>query len=182
MGSTRALGRGALIATIIEGGFGIGWIEWGTANLTSTAWIAVRVVGAVIGLVIIARAVRLRRAGTGSAQPSMFASRGYRLVVAAEVVALVAGSIALIATDHAEFQIAWVAFVVGVHFVGFGKLFAARYYALGGALIVAALAGLVLGLAGGGIGLTQAVTGFVAGLSMFVAAAQILLQNQLQPA
>lgn len=183
MGSAQGVGRTTLVATIIEGGFGIGWIEWGAADLSAKAWIAVRVVGAVVGIAIIARAIRLRRADPGPAEPSMFASRGYRLVVAAEVVALVAGSIALIATGRAEFQIGWVALVVGVHFVGFGKLFAARYHVLGGALIVAAIAGLVVGLAGGGIVLTQAVTGFIAGVSMFLAAVQLLLlPRQPQPA
>ena len=170
--------RNALIGAIIEGAFGIGWIEWGTANLTAKAWIAVRVVAAIIGLVIIARSVRLRRAYSGPEEPSMFASRGYRLVVAAEVGALVVGSVVLIVSGQAEYQIAWVAFVVGVHFVGFGKLFAARYYVLGGALVVAALAGVVIGLTGGGIALTEAVTGFAAGVSMFLAAAQVLARRQ----
>jgi hypothetical protein len=183
MARTPAVGRNALIAAIIEGGFGIGWIEWGAASLSATAWTAVRVLGAIIGLVIIARAIRLRRGNPGPAEPSMFAARGYRLVVAAEVVALVAGSIALIATNRTEYQIGWVAFVVGVHFVAFGKQFAARYYVLGGALIVAAIAGLVVGLAGGGVAVTAAVTGFAAGACMFVAAVQLLLrQGAVQPA
>ena len=98
------------------------------------------------------------------------------------VVALVIGTVALIVTHQTEYQIAWVAFVVGVHFVGFGKLIEARYYPLGGALIVAALAGLVIGLTGGGTALTQAVTGLVAGVCMFGAAAQILLRREPQPA
>lgn len=173
--------RNELIAAIIEGGFGTGWVEWGTANLTAKAWLAVRVLAAIIGLVIIARAIRLRRANPGPGEPSMFASRGYRLVVIAEAIALVAGSVVLIVTNLAGFQIGWVAFVVGVHFVGFGKLFAARYYVLGGALIVAAIAGLLIGLVDG-IALTRPVTGFVAGACMFVAAAQVLFQYRVRPA
>jgi hypothetical protein len=183
MARTRALGRNALIAAIIEGGFGIGWIEWGAASLTGSAWTAVRVVGAIIGLVIIARAVRLRRANSGPAEVSMFASRDYRVVVAAEVIALVAGSFALIATGWAGYQIVWVALVVGVHFVVFGRQFAARYYVLGGALIVAAIAGLVAGIAGGGAALTAPVTGLAAGVCMFVAGAQVLFAPRaVQPA
>ncbi len=113
----------------------------------------------------------------------MFAARGYRLVVAAEVIALVAGSIVLIATNRTEYQIVWIAFVVGVHFVAFGRQFAARYYLLGGALIVAAIAGLVVGLAGGGVAVTAAVTGLAAGVCMFVAAVEVLFrQGEAQPA
>jgi hypothetical protein len=174
MGSTQAVDRNALVGAIIEGGFGIGWIEWGTAGLSAKAWIAVRVVGAVIGLAIIARAVRLRRAQPGNGEPSMFASPGYRLVVAAEMGALVVGSVVLVVSNQVEFQIAWVAFVVGVHFLVFGRLFVTRFYYLGGALVVAAIAGLVIGLAGGGIALTQAVTGFASGVCMFAAAIQVL--------
>ena len=140
----------ALIAAIIEGGFGIGWIEWGSSSRARSAWTAVRVLGAVIGLVIIARAIRLRRANPGPAEQSMFAARGYRLVVAAEVIGWSRAASCSFATNRTEYQIGWVAFVVGVHFVAFGKQFAARYYVLGGALIVAAFAGLLVGLAGGG--------------------------------
>ena len=185
MGDPQAVGRNTLTWSIIEGGFGIGWIEWGIANQSATAWIAARVLGAVIGLVIIARAIRLRRAPSanpGPAEPSMFAALGYRLVVAAEVLALVAGSIVLLLANRAEFQIVWVAFVVGVHFVIFGRLFAARFYSLGLGLLVAALAGLLVGIGGAGTGPTQALTGLIAGACMFAMAARMLLRYRLQPA
>jgi hypothetical protein len=185
MGETQVLGSGALIASIISAAFGVGWIQWGAENLSGTAPIVIRVVGGVIGLVIIVRCIRLRltsRGESGPGQRSMFASRGYRLVVAGEVIALVAGGLVLSATHQTEYQICWIALVVGVHFLGFGKLFATRYYYIGAALIIAAVAGTILGLAGDGVAAVQAVTGFVSGLVLLVAPAVTLGQYQAQQA
>lgn len=187
MGQPRVIGKNALIGSIISAGFGIGWVEWGTLNLGGKASTAIRVVGVVIGVVLIVRSIRFRRrqraaqrANPGPAEPSMFASRGYRLVVAAEVVGLVAGYLLLGALGQATYQIVWFALVVGVHFIGFGRLFAFRFYFVGAALIVAALAGLIVGLAGGGITLVQAVTGFAAGLTLFVTPLVTIRQYQAQ--
>ena len=185
MGETQVLGSGALIGSIISAAFGIGWVQWGAEKLTGTGSIVIRVVGGVIGLVVIIRCIRLRlasRGESGPAQQSMFASRGYRLVVAAEVIALIAGGLLLTAVHETEYQICWISLVVGVHFLGFGKLFVARYYYIGGALILAALAGTIIGLAGGGVTLVQAVTGFMSALVLLVAPAVTLVQYQAQHA
>jgi hypothetical protein len=191
MGETQgsaALGKNALIASIIEAVAGVAWIESGMVNLAGKAWIAARVIAGVIGVVLLARGIRLRRTHTGGvAEPSMFASRGYRLVVAAEAVAMAAGGIALGLTHQGGYLIAWFGLVVGVHFLGFGKLFARRFYLLGAALIVGAAAGLVAGVAGGDIVTAQALTGFICGLSLFAMSAFTLVQyqgqrTQVQPA
>lgn len=185
MGETPRLGSGALTGAIISAAFGIGWVQWAAGNVSGTGSIVIRVVGGVIGLVIIIRCIRLRltsRAESGPAQQSMFASRGYRLVVAAEAVALIGGGLALTALHQTEYQICWVSLVVGVHFLGFGKLFAARYYTIGGALILAALAGTIIGLAGGGVALVQVVTGFISALVLLAAPAVTLVQYQAQQA
>jgi hypothetical protein len=187
MGQPQAVGKNALIGSIISAGFGIGWIEWGTLNLGGTASTAIRIVGVVIGVALIVRGIRFRRrqraaqrANPGPAEPSMFAARGYRLVVAAEVVALVAGYLVLGAVHQATYQICWFALVVGVHFIGFGRLFVARFYLLGTVLVGAALAGTIVGLAGGGIAVVQAVTGFASGLSLFVTPLVTIRQYQAQ--
>jgi hypothetical protein len=187
MGQPRVVGKNALIGSIISAGFGIGWVEWGTLNLGGKASTAIRIVGVVIGVVLIVRSIRFRRkqraaqrANPGPAEPSMFASRGYRLVVAAEVVALVAGYLLLGALGAGTYQIVWFALVVGVHFVGFGRLFAFRFYFVGAALIVAAIAGLIAGIAGGGVAIVQAVTGFAAGLTLFITPLVTIRQYQSQ--
>jgi hypothetical protein len=187
MGQPRIVGKNALIGSIISAGFGIGWVEWGTLNLGGKASTAIRIVGVVIGVVLIVRSIRFRRkqratqrANPGPAEPSMFASRGYRLVVAAEVIALVAGYLLLGALGAGTYQIVWFALIVGVHFIGFGRLFAFRFYFVGAALIVAALAGLIAGIAGGGIALVQAVTGFAAGLTLFITPLVTIRQYQAQ--
>jgi hypothetical protein len=187
MGQPQVIGKNALIGSIVSAGFGIGWVEWGTLHLGGKASTAIRIVGVVIGVVLIVRSIRFRRkqraaqrANPGPAERSMFASRGYRLVVAAEVVALAAGYLILGAVNQSAYQIVWFALVVGVHFIGFGRLFAFRFYFVGGALVVAALAGLIVGLAGGGIALVEAVTGFASGLTLFVAPLVTIRQYQAQ--
>lgn len=183
--TSGALGKNDLIAAVIEAVAGVAWIESGMVNLAGKAWIAVRVIAGVIGVVLLARSIRLRRAHNGDpgvAGPSMFASRGYRFVVAAEVLAMAAGGVALGLTHQGGYLIAWFALVVGVHFLGFGKLFARRFYLLGTALIVGAAAGLVVGVAGGVIETAQALTGFICGVSLFAMSAFTLVQYQGQQA
>lgn len=133
------------------------------------------------------RSVRFRRkqraaqrANPGPAERSMFASRGYRLVVLVEVIALVAGYLLLGPVSHGTYRIVWFALVVGVHFVGFGRLFAFRFYFVGAALILAAIAGLIVGLAGGGLATVEAVTGFAAGLTLFITPLVTIRQYQAQ--
>jgi hypothetical protein len=135
--------------------------------------------------VLISRCIgfrRQQRANPGPPERSMFASRGYQLVVLGEIIALVVGGLVLGTTHQIAYQIVWYAFVAGVHFVIFGKLFVARFYYIGGAMIVFALAGLVIGLAGGGIALVQAVTGFGSGLTLFIAPAITIVQYRAQQA
>lgn len=187
MGQPHVVGKNALIGSIISAGFGIGWIEWGTLSLGGTASTVIRIVGVVIGVVLIVRSVRFRhrqrieqKASPGPAEPSMFASRGYRLVVAVEAAALIAGYLILGAVHQDAYQIAWFALVVGVHFIVFGRLFEFRFYFVGAALLVAALAGTIVGLAGGSIALVQAVTGFACGLTLFVTALVTIGQYQAQ--
>lgn len=187
MGQPQVVGRNALIGSIISAGFGIGWVEWGTLNLGGTASTVIRIVGVVIGVVLIVRGIRLRRqqraaqrANPGPAERSLFASRGYRLVVAAEAAALIAGYLVLGALHQEAYQITWFALVVGVHFIGFGRLFAFRFYYVGAALVLAALAGTIVGLAGGSIALVQAITGFASGLTLFVTPLVTIVQYQAQ--
>ncbi len=169
--------RGALTGAIISGIFGIGWAEWGASGLSGNPSKAVRIVGIVFGVIIIARSARLRRSAPSRSE-SMFASRGYRLVVVGEVVAIAVGAAILSATGHSGYVCAWVAAVVGVHFLAFAHLFDPFFGWLGGALIIASVAGTAVGVAaGGGTDRVEATTGLIAAASLFAAAGWRLLSG-----
>ena len=163
------INRQALSGVIIAAIFGIGWAQWGASGLTGAAAGVVRAVTAVLGAIILIRAFRLRRTAPGGSV-SMFASRGYRIVVALEVVAIIAGAIVLNATGHPGYVAAWIAAVVGVHFLGFGSLFARFYYVVGALIVLGALAALVVGLAGSGRRAIEATAGLVTAAALLSAA------------
>jgi hypothetical protein len=171
---------GALTGAMIAGGFWIAWALWGASGLTGAPAAVVRVGGLVIGLLILLGSVVLQRearrsgrAGVGAARGdgsgSLFASPGYRLVVACEVVALFGGGLLLGLTGHREYTVACFAWVVGVHFVVFGRLFWVGFYWLRAALLAAGVAGAVVGFAGGGSGAIRAVSAPIAAASLFAA-------------
>jgi len=91
------------------------------------------------------------------------------VVVVLEVVAISGGGKLLSATGHRDYIIVWVATVVGVHFLAFGRLFWAGFYWLGTVLIAAGAAGAMVGFAGGGPDAIKATCGLIAAASMFVA-------------
>ncbi len=72
--------RGVLTGCIIAAAFGAAWAVWGSSGLPAAAQGAVRAAGIAACVVIIGRAVRLRRTAPEPAT-SMFRSRQYRLVV-----------------------------------------------------------------------------------------------------
>ena len=167
--------REALIGVAIAGGFGIGWAFWAASGLSGGAATAVRIAGVVIGVIIVAAALfRRTTAGPNESAPSsgsesMFRSRGYRAWVAAELIALVVGNVVLGATGHGAYVAAWTAFVVGVHFIGFGRLFAPVFSWVGVAFIAAAIAGATVGAGGGTRQAVEASTGLIAAASLFAA-------------
>ena len=179
----RGVDREALIGVAIAGGFGIAWAFWAASGLSGDAAAVVRIAGVVIGVVIVAAAL-FRRTTTGPSEAapsggseSMFRSRGYRVWVAAELIALVVGNVLLGASDHSAYVAAWTALVVGVHFIGFGRLFAPVFYWVGVAFIAAAITGAAVGAAGGTKQAVEASTGLIAAVSLFAAGAWGLLAS-----
>jgi hypothetical protein len=183
----RVVDRDVLVGSAIAGGFGIGWAFWAASGLSGSAAAAVRIAGVVIGAVVIAgalfrgsAAVAGRSAST-SGSGSMFRSRGYLVWLAVELVALVAGNAALGATGHSNYVAAWTAFVVGVHFIGFGRLFSALFYWVGAAFLVAAVVGTAAGASVGTRQAVEASTGLIAAAALFAAAAFGLLAASGSP-
>ncbi len=164
------LSRDVLTASIISAAFGIGWALWGASGLSTGVQGVVRILAIVVGIVIIVRAVRLRRSAWSPATPG-FRTRGYRTVVAAEAVAILAGIFALALSGNGQYVAAWIAVVVGLHFIAFGRLFARMYYTFGAVVTAGGVAAALVGLAGGGVAAVEATAGLVAATSLFAAAA-----------
>lgn len=170
--------RPTLTGVMICGIFGIAWAAWGASGLSSATAIVVRIVGVLLGVLIIIRSARLRRSAPAGRE-SMFKSSRYWLVLAAEIAAIAAGAVILRATGHQAYISPWIAMVVGVHFLGFGRLFAAAFYAVGAAVIIAAIAGAAVGLAGAGTHGIEATTGLITAASLFAAGGWRLAQADI---
>ena len=170
---TPTVTRGALTAAAISAGFGVAWSLWGASGLGGSAQFAVGAVGVVLGVLIVVGALHARGRAPED-EESVIRSRPYRLIVVLEFAALVIGSVALGSTGHNEYVPVWYAAVVGVHFVAFGRAFWMGFHAIGAALLVAAAAGLVVGLAGGSRGAIVGTTGLAAAAVLLVAAALIV--------
>ena len=162
--------RDVLTASVVSAAFGITWALAGASGLPAGAQAAVRGLGIVIGVVIIVRALRLRRSAPVPATPG-FRSRQYRTVVAAEAAAIIAGLLALALTGNGKYLAAWFAVVVGVHFVAFGRFFSRMYYALGAVVTAGGVAAAIAGVAGASAAQIGATAGLVAAASLFTAAA-----------
>jgi hypothetical protein len=162
--------RDVLTASVVSAAFGIAWALAGASGLPAGAQAAVRGLGIVIGVVIIVRAMLLRRSAPVPAMPG-FRSRQYRTVVAAEVAAIIAGLLALALTGNGKYLAAWFAVVVGVHFVAFGRFFSRMYYALGAVVTAGGVAAAIAGVAGASAAQIGATAGLVAAASLFTAAA-----------
>jgi hypothetical protein len=162
--------RGVLTGCIIAAAFGTAWALWGASGLPAAAQGAVRAAGIVSGVIIIGRAVRLRRTAPEPAA-SVFRSRQYRVVVTAEAVAIAAGLAGLAVAGAREYIAAWVVIVVGVHFLAFGRFISAFYYLLGAIVTAGGIAAIAVRAAGGSAGAVAATAGLTAAASLLSASA-----------
>lgn len=161
---------GATIAALA----GAAWTLWGASGLRGAASVTVRVVGLVLAVTILVVVLRQRRSATGT-QSSMFRTRSYRVTVAVEVLAIAVGAGLLSSYGRTGYIITWTAAVVGLHFLNFARLFTARFYYPGAALIAAAVIGATIGVAGGSKDQLTAATGLIAAASMLLAAGATLV-------
>jgi hypothetical protein len=134
--------------SLIGGAFGLLFVVLNASRLSSTAAWTVRVLGVVAFLGLVGLALRRKDADADEARPAgvdPFRSRGYRLVVVGEVVAIFVG-IALLRgpLDLSRGVIGWVSFVVGLHFIALARVWPVPFFtALGAAIAVCGAAGLV---------------------------------------
>lgn len=161
---------------MISAAFAVAWAMWGASGLASGAATVIRVVAVLAGLTLIGRCIALRGSSPGGTRDgSMFSSRAYRRIVAAEIIALFGGGALLSATGETAYTIAWFALIVGAHFLLFGRAFWTGFYLVGAVLICAALAGALTGLTGGSAADIRAVTGLAAAADLFLAGAWTVL-------
>jgi hypothetical protein len=99
----------------------------------------------------------------------MFSSPRYVGIMALTILAVGGGNALLGAIGGREYVLAWVAAVIGLHFVAFGRLFWAGFYRLGAALVIASAVGATVGLAGGGGDGIAATTGLIAAAGLLIA-------------
>lgn len=172
------LPRDALVGVAVGAVFGVAWVFWGSGGLPSPVPLVVRTVAVVVAVALLVRMVMLLRSappGAAAGGGSMFASRSYRLIVAAEVVALFAGNIGLQAFGVPQYVICWTAIVVGVHFLGFGRVFGRRFVTVGAVILGIGVVGVLVGLFGGSTVLVAAVTGLGCGAYFLAGSSSLLL-------
>lgn len=168
---------GVLVGTAIGAVAGIAWALWAVLGLSHLSAIAAAIVGTagvVVGLLILVPTVRARRAAPAAERsPAMFSSRRYLLLVLGELAVIIAGTVMLGSTGYSPYIPAWVAIVVGVHFLGFGRFFWRGFYLLGGAIVTAGVVGAIVGAAGGSASWIVATTGILAAVSLFTSGTRV---------
>lgn len=170
--------------------FGCIFVEADAGGLPGRLQTAVRVVGIIVALGLLAANNRLRKAAASAGHPASLSARGSQLgprywtVVAAEVVALVGGLVVInvVIGAHA-LNVPWIALVVGVHFFGLAPLWNRRVYyvVLGVAVAVLGLAGFALYAAGASVLTLRVVSGIGSGVVLYLAAANSLRRPAAMP-
>lgn len=184
---STAAGRspGQVVGSLIAIAFGTVFVVVNSGGLAAPWPTVVRLGGvAVAAVLLIALFVRrprptapnpdtggsTDRAGAGPA--TFFGYRRFWVIVAIEAVALFAGLYVINGVlGHSEVAVAWVAVVVGVHFVGLGRAFRlTRFHVLGAAMTALGVAGFVLGAFGAGAPVIGLVSGVLSGVALFATA------------
>jgi hypothetical protein len=153
-----------LIARLIGATFGLVFVLVNAGNAVAPwSWI-LRVLGAVAFAGVI---LRIRRMGETEVEPRREAIGVYWLSVFFEVVVIVVGVRLLAANDRAEYGVALVAFVVGVHFLPFSWAFnQPAFLPLGLTLMILGSIGALLGLTGAGQAAIALTAGVASGFAL----------------
>jgi hypothetical protein len=139
-------GVGLSVGLLVGGGFGLVFVLANAHSpLSATAGLTLRLLAGVCFLVLIAAVLRATSAGSEPRSGSRY-GRGFWWVVIAEVVLLVVGlQVLRIAGAPSEANVAWIALVVGAHFVAFALVWRDASIAVPGAIVfLLGVAGLAL--------------------------------------
>lgn len=163
---------GALIGSTIAIPFGLAFVlvngsrlpGWGRAASMTLAVVGVL---AAVGLVV-ARRGPLLHASDAEVHPHAF-DRRYWLIVLGEAILLFGGLQVLGRLGHADGGVAWVATIVGLHFLPLARLWKEPVHLwIGLALMVLGLTGLVLLASGGEPWVISAIAGVGSGVVLFL--------------
>jgi hypothetical protein len=160
---------GSLIAT----SFGLVFVIVNSGALPAPWPLVIRSAGALAAAALVVATFRVARVSPPPLAPGGrgFASRGYWVIVAAEVVALFGGLILLARIlHHPEMGVAWVAVVVGLHFLALARLWRMPMFTVLGVVMTAlGLAGFVLAGSGVSSAAVELVSGVGSGIALFAA-------------
>jgi hypothetical protein len=173
---------GLVVGSLIGTSFGLVFILANSGDLPPPWPAIVRAAGSfmalllLIGIVVVAR--RVPSTVPGNSDAAGFMGRGYRIIVGAEVIALF-GGLALIngVLHRSEVAVAWVAVVVGVHFIGLARVWRMPLYtALGTVQTLLGVAGFLLYafVASSAVGL---VSGVGSGVALFATVGYALMAS-----
>lgn len=176
-GSAGKVATGGFTEPLIGLVFGLIFIEVNSGDLASTWSFGLRAAGVVIAVILFVGLLWRRRGLDEAGQAVGRFDRRYWVVVAVEVVALLAGLVIIKRVLDAErFIVAWIAVVVGVHFFGLGPIWRdSTLYLVGAVLVLLGLAGFLIGTAGGSAAAIALVSGVGAGAVLFLSVALALL-------
>ncbi|MFF3084578.1 hypothetical protein ACFVRB_05915 [Streptomyces nojiriensis] len=149
--------------------FGLVFVVANAGTLPTAAAVPLRLL-AIASFVWLFIALRRARtappaSGGGGAAPRLF-GRGYLLVVAAEVVAAVAGILVINLVLHVpQATVAWIGLVVGLHFFGLAVAWRRQSLRpLAAAMAACGAAGLVLAACGASLAVIATVAGIAPGI------------------
>lgn len=132
----------------IGAGFGVAFVVLNTGSLPTAIMVALRALAVVAFIAVLVAVRRVAPAPPAGAAQGGF-TRGYWLVVAAEVAAIVVGLVLLNGPLNApRAAVAWISVVVGVHFFGLAIVWKLAFFRwLGAAIALCGVAGLGLAAA-----------------------------------
>jgi hypothetical protein len=177
------MGRQQRLGVTIGTVFGLVFVLVNAGELQSPWPLVLRTLG-IIAFVSVQLALRAaaQRPATDRVDGAGF-NRGFGIVVAVEVVALLGGlQILNRAFDAPEAGVAWISFVVGLHFVALAVVWREpSLHALGGALTVCGVVGLVLAATGAGHSAVATVGGVVPGFLLLAGGGWAATRSGLVP-
>ncbi|MDQ0380789.1 putative membrane protein [Amycolatopsis thermophila] len=165
------ISAGEAIGSLIAIVFGLVFVFVNSGGLAAPWPLVVRIAGAVVAAVLLVLLLR-RGKPEGGAGTTFFDRNRFWVIVAAEVVALFAGLYVINGVlGHGEVGVAWIAVVVGVHFVAMGWAFRlGRFRTLGWTQTALGVAGFALRASGAGAAVIGLVSGVLSGVALFAAA------------
>ena len=171
---------GIVVGSLIGTAFGLVFILANSGDPVAPWPAIIRAAGLFVALLLVLGVVAVARrspaAVPGNSDAAGFMGRGYRIIVVAEVIALFGGLMLINNVFHRPaVAVAWVAVVVGVHFIGLAKVWRMPIYTvLGTVQTLLGLAGFLLYAFGApsAIGL---VSGVGSGVALFATVGTALI-------